>query len=142
MKTVADLASKFRGNDGEAIVNKTGYRTFRLTYSQLYEKVARTATLLDRLGIKKGDRIIVWGYNSPEWAIMFLAAASKGAVVVPADYMALPEHVKKINEVVAAKLVAHSEYKIVPEMKCRMVVLESLGKLMEGIRPSAMEYAV
>ena len=136
MKTIADIVESFRDNPKIALVNKTGYRTFKVTYAQLFEKVAKTASLLDRLGIKKGDRITIWGYNCPEWAVMFLAAASKGIIAVPIDFMALPEHVKKINEIVSAKAIAHSEFKLALDTKAHKIVLESLDKLTESLPPA------
>lgn len=138
MKTIADLVAGFRDKEWEAIINKTGYRTFRLTYSELFEKVAKTAALIEKLGLEKGDRMMLWGYNCPEWAILFLAAASKGIIIVPIDYMALPDYVKRISGIVSAKLIAHSEYKILPKIKCRSVTLESLDKLIDGMPQTDM----
>src|SRR3989338_8020442 len=129
MKTVLDIVRNFKEYEKVALVNKTVYRTFRTTYSQLFEKVAKTAALLEKLHIKKGDKLILWGYNCPEWATVFLAAASKGVIIVPIDNMALPEHVKRIHEIVSAKLVVHSEYKL---------LLENLDKLTENILPAEL----
>lgn len=136
MKTVLDIVRSFQENEKAALVNKTGYRTFTTTYAQLFEKVAKTASLLERLQIKKGDKLIIWGYNCPEWAIVFLAAATKGIIVVPIDHMALPEHVKRIQGIVSAKLIAHSEYKLPQGMHAHKLILEHLDKLIEGIPPA------
>lgn len=133
MKTVLDIVMHFKEIEKVALVNKTGYRTFRTTYAQLFEKVAKTATLFERLHIKKGDKLIIWGYNCPEWATVFLAAASKGIMVVPIDNMALPEHVKRIQEIVSAKLIVHSEYKLPPVMRAHELILEHLDKVTEGM---------
>ena len=138
METVLDIVRNFKEYEKVAMVNKTGYRTFRTTYAQLFEKVAKTAALLEKLHIKKGDKLILWGYNCPEWATVFLAAASKGVIIVPIDNMALPEHVKRIHEIVSAKLVVHSEYKLLPGMRVSELLLENLDKLTENILPAEL----
>lgn len=61
----------FRGEDS---VRKT------LTYNQLYDEVAKTATSLKALDIKKGDRVVGFVPNMPESIIAMLAAASLGAI--------------------------------------------------------------
>ncbi|MBI3037217.1 AMP-binding protein [Candidatus Woesearchaeota archaeon] len=133
MKTVLDIVMRFKELEKAALVNKTGYRTFTTTYAQLFEKVAKTASLLERLRIKKGDKLIIWGYNCPEWATVFLAAATKGIIVVPIDHMALPEHVKRIQDIVSAKLVVHSEYKLPRGTQMHEIILEHLDKLIENL---------
>ena len=40
---------------------------------------------LAKLHVHKGDRILLYAENQPEWGAAYLAAVSLGAVVVPAD---------------------------------------------------------
>ena len=54
----------------------------RLTYRDLKDKVDRFATGLSNLGVKKGDRMLVYLANSVQLVIAFLAAQKIGAVVV------------------------------------------------------------
>lgn len=54
----------------------------KFTYRELKDKVDRFATALTGLGIKKGDRLIVYLSNSVQLIIAFLAAQKIGAVVV------------------------------------------------------------
>jgi long-chain acyl-CoA synthetase len=54
----------------------------KFTYRELKNKVDRFATALAGLGIKKGDRLIVYLSNSVQLIIAFLAAQKIGAVVV------------------------------------------------------------
>lgn len=56
-----------------------------LTYMQAYEQIRRIAGFLAKQGITKGDRIVVNGKNSPEWALSYLAVLFAGAIVVPLD---------------------------------------------------------
>jgi long-chain acyl-CoA synthetase len=54
----------------------------RLTYRELKDKIDRFATGLAGLGVKKGDRMLVYLANSVQLVIAFLAAQKIGAVVV------------------------------------------------------------
>jgi acetyl-CoA synthetase len=52
----------------------------RLTYRDLHEQVCRTANALAALGVKKGERVIIYMGMVPEAAIAMLAVARLGAV--------------------------------------------------------------
>jgi len=52
----------------------------RLTFAELYDRVAAAAAGLRRLGVGKGDRVAALLPNIPEALIAFLATASLGAV--------------------------------------------------------------
>lgn len=54
-----------------------------ITYSDLNRMVDEVAAGLSSLGIGKGDRVALFSYNRPEWAMVDLAALKLGAVVVP-----------------------------------------------------------
>jgi acetoacetyl-CoA synthetase len=64
-------ALTFRGEGQEAV---------RLTYAQLYDKVARLAEALRQSGVKVGDRIAGFMPNMIETVIAMLAATSLGAI--------------------------------------------------------------
>ncbi len=52
----------------------------KLTYGELHELVGRFASALKSLGIKKGDRVVLYMPNTPEAAIAMLACARIGAI--------------------------------------------------------------
>lgn len=54
----------------------------KFTYKALKNLVDRFATGLERLGIRKGDRVLIYLGNSVQFVIAFLAAQKIGAVVV------------------------------------------------------------
>ncbi len=74
--------------------NRPGFTDFEgpngerntLSYEQVNQKVQTLAMWLCSNGVKKGDRIAVTGKNSPEWAIVYLAALFAGAIICPIDY--------------------------------------------------------
>ncbi|XP_065222001.1 medium-chain acyl-CoA ligase ACSF2, mitochondrial-like [Planococcus citri] len=54
----------------------------RLTYAQVLEKIDTLAAGLMNLGLKRGDHVAIWGFNTIEWYLSFLAAFRAGIVVV------------------------------------------------------------
>jgi len=53
------------------------------TYYEFGERVNSLKATLLQLGFKKGDKIILLGNSSPNWAIAFMAILTMGAVAVP-----------------------------------------------------------
>ncbi|MBA2560689.1 MAG: AMP-binding protein, partial [Propionibacteriales bacterium] len=51
-----------------------------ITHAELRDQVARARAGLVRLGVGRGDRVVALAPNSPETLVMFLAAASLGAI--------------------------------------------------------------
>lgn len=58
------------------------YQDTVITYSQLYETVGKMSNALHRLGIKKGDRILLRFPNTPTLVALWLATVRSGAVAV------------------------------------------------------------
>ena len=61
----------------------TVYEDERVTFEANYRAVATLAAKLQEIGIGAGDRIAIAMRNLPEWPVIFFAAASIGAIVVP-----------------------------------------------------------
>ncbi len=53
------------------------------SYDKLRDLIHRLATALNQLGVKKGDRVMIYLSNSPQWVISFFAILKIGAVAVP-----------------------------------------------------------
>ena len=60
--------------------NDPNEKNKELSYSQLFKQVCSFANVLKALGIKKGDRVIIYLPMIPEAAISMLACARIGAV--------------------------------------------------------------
>ncbi|KAM9639088.1 medium-chain acyl-CoA ligase ACSF2, mitochondrial isoform 1-T1 [Morphnus guianensis] len=63
----------------------------RKTFAQFKEEVDRAAAGLLALGLKKGDRLGMWGPNKYEWVLMQFATAQAGIILVSVNpaYQAL-----------------------------------------------------
>lgn len=54
-----------------------------LLYKELAEEIAKVHILLQKCGIKKGDKIALVGKNTPQRCIVYMATITYGAVLVP-----------------------------------------------------------
>ena len=54
-----------------------------MTFRQFQEQVDIFATALKDLGVKKGDRVALYGWNSIQWEISFYGLEKAGAILVP-----------------------------------------------------------
>ncbi|XP_008836568.1 acyl-CoA synthetase family member 2, mitochondrial [Nannospalax galili] len=58
------------------------HENIRLTFAQLKEEVDKAAAGLLSLGLRKGDRLGMWGPNSYAWVLIQLATAQAGIILV------------------------------------------------------------
>ncbi len=96
-----------RGNE-TAFGRRAGYRTVRWSYSEVAGVAAQFARELEARGIGSGDRVLIWGHNSPEWVAAFFGCILRGAIGVPMDQGATPDFAGRVAQEVDAKLVASS----------------------------------
>jgi long-chain acyl-CoA synthetase len=91
-----ESARKFGTKD--ALTIRPGFRTRAWSYRDLNDVVPRVARYLSDAGMKKGDRVLIWGVNRPEYGIAFLAALRLGAIIVPLEANYAAEFAVKIAE--------------------------------------------
>ena len=53
-----------------------------LTYAELDEKTGLLAASLLEMGLKPGERVVLWAANSPEWVIAYFGILKAGGVAV------------------------------------------------------------
>ncbi len=110
IKTLLDLLSRFREiGDREAICHYDGFRTRKLSYSQLLSKSGAFAQFLDQTNIKKGNRLLLWGENRPEWVSAFWGAVARGVHVVPVDPSFSIDFVRRVAATTDACLLIHGD---------------------------------
>jgi len=78
--TFAENLLRYRDDHLAIIFKPEGRDTIRMTYAQLYDKVARLAQSMRSMGVKAGDRVAGFLPNMPEAVIAMLAAAGIGAL--------------------------------------------------------------
>jgi fatty-acyl-CoA synthase len=74
------------------------------TYSELEERANRTARLLRKKGIEKGDRIAVVSRNRTELIDLYFATAKLGAILAPLSHRLAPGEIGELLDDVAPSL--------------------------------------
>ena len=77
-----------RPSEEIAVVWRSGYRTVRWPYEELYRAATRFAWELSARGLQKGDGVLLWAENSGWWVAALLGCLFTGAVCVPMDLTA------------------------------------------------------
>lgn len=109
IRTLQDLTAelpRWRDRRALGLAGDLGVRWW--TYRRLAAEVERAAALLAERGVGRGDRILLWAPNSPEWAAFFLGIAARGAVAVLVDLQQPWELVQQVAAREGAVLVLHS----------------------------------
>ena len=114
------------GNDA-AFVQRRGYRREAWTYSRLAGGAVACALELKERGIRTGDRVLIWGPNSAEWAAAFWGCLLRGAIVVPMDDGATPDFARRVARDAGVKLIISSREKAAFEPVIPRLVLEDLA---------------
>ena len=76
----AENLLRYRDDRNALVFKGEGLETRRISYAELYDRVARLAKSLRESGVEKGDRVVGFMPNMPETVIAMLAATSLGAV--------------------------------------------------------------
>ncbi|MBI5029918.1 MAG: long-chain fatty acid--CoA ligase [Chloroflexi bacterium] len=82
--SLSNAAKKFPNNS--AII----FFDSKMTYRELDEAATRFAVALQKLGVKKGDRVMVYMPNTPQFVIAFYGILRAGAIVVPTNPQYVP----------------------------------------------------
>jgi long-chain acyl-CoA synthetase len=76
-----------------------------------YAKLARTASQfareLEQRSIGKGDRVMIWGENCPEWVAAVYGSMLRGAVIVPIDEQSTRGFVERVAAQTNPRLLLH-----------------------------------
>ena len=81
-----------------------------LTYAEAAERVCRAANALDALGIRPGDRVMLFCKDGPGFWEGFLGAARIGAVAIPVNYfLRAADYRYMLEDSGARAVVAHAD---------------------------------
>jgi long-chain acyl-CoA synthetase len=115
-----------------AFVQRSGYRTSRLSYKEVAGLAAQCAREFERVGIVPGDRILLWGRNSGEWVAAFFGCILRGAVAVPMDQGATADLAGRVAPEVDAKLVVADRDNLLNGNQRPAISLDSLREAVSG----------
>jgi long-chain acyl-CoA synthetase len=103
--TLLDFFDDLSRASGDFIVHDDGFRTRTFSYPEVGRSARGFAARLHAAGIVKGDKVIFFSENRPEWIIAFWGCLLGGVVVVPIDYRSPPDFLWRVARIVAAKAV-------------------------------------
>src|SRR5438445_1805546 len=90
--------------DGEVVTaHERGVR--RARFAEVAERTARLAGALRRLGIRPGDRVATFGWNTQEHLEAYLAVPSMGAVLHTLNVRLFPEQLVYVTNHAADRIV-------------------------------------
>jgi long-chain acyl-CoA synthetase len=116
--SLAAFFAKWSGSDGEYLRYEGDLAVGHLSYVEAARCASAFATHLKAAGIAKGDRILFWGENRPEWVVALWACLLEGIVAVPVDFRSSAAMVEKIARIVDAKALLMGDGLEAPALPC------------------------
>ncbi len=117
-----------------------------LSYSQLGEKVTEIQEILQKYGIRRGDRVALFGENMPHWVAVYFAVTTMGAVIVPilpdfhtSEAIHIANHAECKAAFISQKLFESMVDETQPPLLNLLVILDTLVVLEKLSRPSKVE---
>jgi long-chain acyl-CoA synthetase len=98
-----------------ALVHWRGLRIVPWSYARLAATAYQFARELAARNIGKGDRVLFWSENNPEWIAAFYGCLLRGVMVVPLDRQSAPDFIARVQQQVKAKLLLLGHDLALPE---------------------------
>src|SRR5258708_3834080 len=106
----------------------------RWTYRDVAQTAYQFARELSARGIRKGDRVLLWGPNSAAWVSVFLACANRGFITVPIDDAASPDFALRVFHLVTARLLVCAREHALPNLP--VISFEELREVINHHSPA------
>ena len=102
-----------RWNDKTALLYRSdGKKEFTKWSFKFYaDECRRVGRGLLAAGLTKGDRVVLWCENRPEWMAVWMGAAIAGLVIVPVDFLISENECANILKITKARAIFHSARK-------------------------------
>jgi long-chain acyl-CoA synthetase len=107
--TLIDFFHDLAGIRGEFLVYDDGYRRRAHSYDDVARAARGFAARLAAAGFSKGDKVVFWAENRPEWVAAYWGCLLSGVIVVPIDYRSSADFVLKVRALVDARLLLSGE---------------------------------
>lgn len=98
MNTLIEMLDRSVRDNGDrlALTMRVGVRTTKYTYNGLERQAHAYARFLAGQGVKKGDRVVLWAPNQPDWVAAMFGTFIAGGVAVPLDVRSSREFVERV----------------------------------------------
>ena len=119
----------------DALLFKPGFRYQRWSYDRLWRESGQVASLLQSRGLEKGDQVVLWGPNSPQWVLILFGCLRAGVVAVPLDLRSAPDYVERVISRITPKLAFTSRFtpKNDVDLGLPEITFEELEGLIQGL---------
>jgi long-chain acyl-CoA synthetase len=107
--TLLDFFEDLARARGDFLVYDDGYRTHVHSYAEVAASARRFAARLHAHGLRKGDKVVLWGENRPEWIAALWGCLLRGIVVVPIDFRASADLLERVRAIVDARVVVSGD---------------------------------
>ena len=98
------------------------------SFADLVRASFQFARELEAKGIGRGDRVLIWAENSPEWVAAFYGTILRGAIAVPLDEQSSPDFVARVCEQTEPKLLLYAQGAPHADLDLESIPLEHLRK--------------
>jgi len=97
------ISSEYSSKD--AILFRSGKQQefTRWSFSKFGDECRRIARGLLAAGLKKGDRVVIWAENRPEWMSVWMGTVIAGIYIVPIDFLSSEQECLNIIKITRAK---------------------------------------
>ena len=102
--TLIDFFRDLSEIQGEFLVYDDGYRRRGHRYEEVGRATRAFAARLAAAGFTKGDKVVFWGENRPEWVVCYWGCLLLGVIAVPIDYRSSVDFVLRVRALVDARL--------------------------------------
>ena len=119
----------WRGNPGGFLRYEGDLAASHFTYEETAHGAIAFARKLRATGIAKGERILFWGENRPEWVVALWGSILEGVIAVPIDFRSSANMVERIAGLVNARALLIGEALRPPEsFRCPVWNLRDLAR--------------
>ncbi len=118
-RSLVDLFQEFSQSPAQYLQYDNGYRSWKYTYRQVGFAAHHFAKRLSAQNIGKGDKVIFWSENRPEWVAAFWGCVLAGVVVVPIDYRTSSQFLQHVQGIVDARLILVGDEVRLPAWDCQ-----------------------
>jgi long-chain acyl-CoA synthetase len=130
IETLLDLLSRFEGlGKREALRHRGRFRTRVYSYADLWRMIGGFRRRLEEEGLGPGDRILLWGENSPEWIAAFWGAVAQGVQLVPLDPQMSSDFALRVQSEARCRLLVHGSSQAIQGFDVPHLAFDRIGKL-------------
>ncbi|HWO02726.1 MAG TPA: AMP-binding protein [Blastocatellia bacterium] len=123
-----------------AFAHKVGLRIVCWSRERIRATAFQFARELEARGIAKGDRVLFWATNSPEWVAAFFGCLIRGVIVVPLDSQSAPNFAARVVQQTEPKLSLYSGDRGELDSRLPCIRLEELSDAVANQSPDSYPF--